>query len=164
MSLKSRIGNVASRLPWPGARRQKWLQRQKTLYCSFCAKNQHHVAQLIAGPSVFICNECVDLCNDILINEKRKQGPGQDCLAAEQGTPEATPKDAVVTETPTIEDIQSMSTERLLQWLKFQEKLLEQSRVGLGEAVDVLRQREVSWATIGEALGVSRQAAWERFS
>ena len=45
-----------------------------------------------------------------------------------------------------------------------QEDLLEQSRAGLQEEVDTLRQREVSWATIGEALGVSRQAAWERFS
>jgi len=39
------------------------------LYCSFCAKNQHEVLKLIAGPTVFICNECVDLCNDIIRDE-----------------------------------------------------------------------------------------------
>ncbi len=37
----------------------------KLLYCSFCGKSQHEVKKLIAGPSVFICDECVDLCNDI---------------------------------------------------------------------------------------------------
>lgn len=37
--------------------------------CSFCGKSQHEVKKLIAGPSVFICNECVDLCNEILAEE-----------------------------------------------------------------------------------------------
>jgi len=41
----------------------------KLLYCSFCGKSQHEVKKLIAGPSVFICNECVDLCNDIIVEE-----------------------------------------------------------------------------------------------
>ncbi|MFT7388281.1 MAG: ATP-dependent Clp protease ATP-binding subunit ClpX [Candidatus Endobugula sp.] len=41
----------------------------KLLYCSFCGKSQHEVRKLIAGPSVFICNECVDLCNDIIREE-----------------------------------------------------------------------------------------------
>ncbi|MBF0346749.1 MAG: ATP-dependent Clp protease ATP-binding subunit ClpX, partial [Magnetococcales bacterium] len=43
------------------------------LHCSFCGKTQHEVRKLIAGPSVFICNECVDLCQDIIKEEK---GPG----------------------------------------------------------------------------------------
>jgi ATP-dependent protease Clp ATPase subunit len=38
----------------------------KTLYCTFCGKSQHDVSQLIAGPTVFICDECVELCADIL--------------------------------------------------------------------------------------------------
>ena len=38
----------------------------KLLHCSFCGKNQNEVAKLIAGPSVFICDECVDLCNEII--------------------------------------------------------------------------------------------------
>ena len=41
----------------------------QVLYCSFCGKSQHEVKKLIAGPSVFICNECVDLCNDIITEE-----------------------------------------------------------------------------------------------
>ena len=41
----------------------------KILYCSFCGKSQNDVRKLIAGPSVFICDECVDLCNDIIREE-----------------------------------------------------------------------------------------------
>ncbi|MFK8067048.1 MAG: ATP-dependent Clp protease ATP-binding subunit ClpX [Gammaproteobacteria bacterium] len=42
---------------------------ERLLYCSFCGKSQHEVRKLIAGPSVFICDECVDLCNDIIKEE-----------------------------------------------------------------------------------------------
>jgi len=51
----------------------------KLLYCSFCGKSQHEVRKLIAGPSVFICDECVDLCNDIIreeIQESSAEGSG----------------------------------------------------------------------------------------
>ena len=41
----------------------------KLLFCSFCGKNQNEVRRLIAGPSVYICDECVDLCNDIISEE-----------------------------------------------------------------------------------------------
>jgi ATP-dependent Clp protease ATP-binding subunit ClpX len=43
--------------------------KDKTLYCSFCGKSQDEVRKLIAGPSVYICDECIELCNDILIEE-----------------------------------------------------------------------------------------------
>ncbi len=46
----------------------------KLLYCSFCGKSQHEVRKLIAGPSVFICDECVELCNDIIREEIQEQG------------------------------------------------------------------------------------------
>ncbi len=49
----------------------------KLLYCSFCGKSQHEVRKLIAGPSVFICDECVELCNDIIreeLDERSEQG------------------------------------------------------------------------------------------
>ncbi|OQX03732.1 MAG: ATP-dependent protease ATP-binding subunit ClpX [Thiothrix lacustris] len=49
----------------------------KLLYCSFCGKSQHEVRKLIAGPSVFICDECVDLCNDI-IQEEMHTAQGSD--------------------------------------------------------------------------------------
>lgn len=44
----------------------------KILYCSFCGKSQHEVKKLIAGPSVFVCDECVDLCNDIIREESQE--------------------------------------------------------------------------------------------
>ena len=44
---------------------------EKVLYCSFCGKNQNEVKKLIAGPSVFVCDECVELCNDIIREEKQ---------------------------------------------------------------------------------------------
>ncbi|KKN32619.1 hypothetical protein LCGC14_0812080 [marine sediment metagenome] len=44
----------------------------KLLYCSFCGKSQHEVKKLIAGPSVFVCDECVDLCNDIIREEMQE--------------------------------------------------------------------------------------------
>ena len=52
---------------------KKGSSSEKTLYCSFCGKSQHEVKKLIAGPSVFICDECIDLCNDI-IREETKAG------------------------------------------------------------------------------------------
>jgi ATP-dependent Clp protease ATP-binding subunit ClpX len=51
----------------------------KLLYCSFCGKSQHEVRKLIAGPSVFVCDECVELCNDIIreeVEEKSTSGSG----------------------------------------------------------------------------------------
>ncbi|MGZ5223795.1 MAG: ATP-dependent Clp protease ATP-binding subunit ClpX [Burkholderiales bacterium] len=48
---------------------------EKLLYCSFCGKSQHEVRKLIAGPSVFICDECIELCNDI-IREETQGEPG----------------------------------------------------------------------------------------
>src|SRR5665647_3178038 len=49
----------------------------KLLYCSFCGKSQHEVRKLIAGPSVFICDECIELCNDIIKEEGDASTTGQ---------------------------------------------------------------------------------------
>ena len=59
---------------------------KNTLYCSFCGKSQHEVRKLIAGPTVFICDECVELCMDIIREETKTAG-----LKATDGVP--TPKD-----------------------------------------------------------------------
>ncbi len=48
---------------------KKGTTSEKTLFCSFCGKSQHEVKKLIAGPSVFICDECIDLCNEIIRDE-----------------------------------------------------------------------------------------------
>ena len=49
----------------------------KLLYCSFCGKSQHEVRKLIAGPSVFVCDECIELCNDIIREENNNAVPGK---------------------------------------------------------------------------------------
>ncbi len=49
----------------------------KLLYCSFCGKSQHEVRKLIAGPSVFVCDECIELCNDIIREETSSGIPGK---------------------------------------------------------------------------------------
>jgi ATP-dependent Clp protease ATP-binding subunit ClpX len=55
---------------------KKGASGEKVLYCSFCGKSQHEVKKLIAGPSVFICDECIELCNDIIRDEVPAEGPG----------------------------------------------------------------------------------------
>ena len=51
-------------------------ETKKPLHCSFCGKSQHEVLKLIAGPTVFICDECVELCMDI-VGEENKSSPGE---------------------------------------------------------------------------------------
>jgi ATP-dependent protease Clp ATPase subunit len=51
-------------------------ETKKPLHCTFCGKSQHDVRKLIAGPTVFICDECVELCMDI-IREENKSSPGK---------------------------------------------------------------------------------------
>jgi hypothetical protein len=112
---------------------------KKTLYCSFCFKSQHEVRRLIAGPAaVYICDECVGLCNEIDAGPQR--GPA---------------KTASLKEVP---------TERLLERLQPIEDTIQGRGNQLQQVVEILRSREVSWAQIGAALGMSRQSAWERFS
>ncbi|MDQ6978882.1 MAG: ATP-dependent Clp protease ATP-binding subunit ClpX [Mariprofundaceae bacterium] len=57
------------------------------LYCSFCGKNQHEVKKLIAGPSVFICDECVDLCNEIILEELQAKVSPAKISKGETGLP-----------------------------------------------------------------------------
>jgi len=59
---------------------------EKLLYCSFCGKSQHEVRKLIAGPSVFICDECIDLCNDI-IREEASADTGQKAAKSDLPSP-----------------------------------------------------------------------------
>jgi hypothetical protein len=104
--------------------------------CSFCGKQGEAVQRLIAGPAVFICNECVGLCNEILSNES----------------------------TLGFAELDQQTDGQLLAGMA----RLDGSRAQVEQAVDryarTLRDRGVSWTTIGETLGISRQAAWERFT
>lgn len=112
----------------------------RLMHCSFCGKPQTQVAKLIAGPGVFICNECVDLCVPI--------------IAAAPTTP--TDPEAIV-----VPD--KMPVEQLLTILKAYNTAFERVDASMQDVADILRERDISWAAIGEALGVSRQAAWKRF-
>jgi hypothetical protein len=111
-----------------------------TLHCSFCMKTQHEVKKLIAGPgNIFICDECVALCEAIIAERPFPVDEGRFHLA-------------------------NVDTDTLLARLKPIEATLQGMGNQLQTVVEQLRKREVSWARIGEALGVSRQSAWERFS
>ena len=112
----------------------------RLFHCSFCLKPQTEVAKLIAGPGVAICNNCVDLCVPIIAAEPTKPMDPQAIMVMDK-----------------------MPVEQLLTVLKHYNGAFERIGEGMQDVADVLREREVSWAAIGEALGVSRQAAWKRF-
>ena len=116
------------------------LKLPRTLHCSFCGKSQHKVKALIAGPGCFICDECVGLCNAILAGQPAKGAAYSGFKPLERPTDE------------------------LLELLGTANFATESSRNFLQSLVDALRKREVSWAAIAAELGISRQAAWERFS
>jgi ClpX C4-type zinc finger protein len=111
-------------------------RKQATLYCSFCRKDDATVAKLIGGPGVYICDACVGLCNRILQGKPTPPFPGWD----------------------------SLGDDALLRTLRPSSVAVDTVREVLQDHVDLLRKRGVSWERIGDALGVSRQAAWERFS
>ena len=109
------------------------------LFCSFCLKSDREVDRLIGGPGIYICGGCVEVCNKIL---KAWRGKA----------------------VPDFSDWDSYTDSQLLKSLAPTEKTLEAVRHDLQTKIDILRKRGVSWEAVGSALGVSRQAAWERFS
>jgi ClpX C4-type zinc finger len=120
------------------------MQTLDRLYrCSFCGKAQTEVKTLVAGPGVFICDECVELCQSIIAKEAATQAPQE---VQNSLSPDNAP------------------TENLLNTLAGYNGAFERVDAGMQDIVDILREREVSWATIGQALAVSRQAAWKRFA
>ena len=108
--------------------------------CSFCTKPSTEVERLVAGPGVYICDGCVDLCKTI-IDESR---PG----APVKRFPEWAnlSDDEILAHVPRMAATADQVDESLRSWI--------------GE----LRRRGVTWARIGQALGTTRQSAWERFS
>ena len=104
--------------------------------CSFCLRGADEVTRLLGGADgARICDACVAACNAIL-SDPSVAFPGFD--AEDDAT--------------------------LLRRLRPAQDAVESAAAGLHGLVDLLRQRDVSWARIGDALGVTRQAAWERFS
>jgi hypothetical protein len=112
------------------------MAHKSPLYCSFCRKDDKTVDKLIGGPGVYICDACVAICNRILKGRPAPPFPGWDTL----------------------------SDAELLRTLRPGAAAVDAVRDVLQEHVEILRGRGVSWERIGEAMGVSRQAAWERFS
>ena len=122
--------------------------------CSFCNKGSADVMKLVAGPGVYICNECVDLCNQIIVEElDRRSGEGGD---SDQSTKQHDP--------PTIKAWEGLSDDDLLAEMVRAHAAHENVDRAVALHVAALRARGVSWARIGEALGMTRQSAWERFS
>ena len=122
--------------------------------CSFCAKSQFDVVKLVAGPGVYICNECVDLCTQIVAQElDRKSGRSGETAgpAKWQGT-------------PTLKAWDGLSDQDLLAEMVRAHGAHQNVDRAVARHVAALRARGVSWARIGEALGMTRQSAWERFS
>lgn len=111
--------------------------------CSFCGKSQDEVKKLVAGPGVYACDACIALCARIVAETPDGQ-PGQSPAF--------------------IDHAHSMKDEQILGLLPALERNLDAVETQMKGFIDVLREREVSWQAIGDALGVSRQAAWKRFS
>jgi hypothetical protein len=109
----------------------------EALYCSFCGKESAAVKALIAGPHVLICNECVAVCNQCL---------GGESVPAKNS------------------DWDHYTNEQLLDLLGGSAAIADAAGDFLNRHVDALRKRDVTWEAIGRELGVSRQAAWQRFS
>jgi hypothetical protein len=111
------------------------IKRKRKLKCSFCGKSDKEVTRLIGGPGVYICDACVGICNRVL-----------------EANPISFP------------GWQAMTDDQLLRALKIAEATVDATRSVLRAQIVELRRREISWDAIGNALGISRQAAWERFS
>ena len=89
--LSAKVEAAQSRTPDGGALAPAGIVSEPTnaLYCSFCGKSQHEVRKLIAGPTVFICDECVALCNDIVENDEILQLFAADSENRDQSHPTA---------------------------------------------------------------------------
>jgi hypothetical protein len=112
--------------------------------CSFCLKPNTQVAKLVAGHGVYICNECVALCGEI-IQAGLASGPAG-------GQPRVAPWE------------QEMSLEEILAALPRVAAAGQQAQEYLTHWVRKARSLGATWARIGAALDMTRQSAWERFS
>jgi hypothetical protein len=110
--------------------------------CTFCTKPYTEVKRLVAGPGIYICDGCVALCVDI-IEKSRDAGDAPPARLPEWGELD---DDAMLQHVANMAVTASSIGDSLLTW------------------VTELRRRQVTWARLGEVLGVTRQSAWERFS
>ena len=122
-------------------------ERRVIAACSFCMKSNTQVRKLIAGPGVYICDECVDLCVQIMAGEWGKAGG---------------PGSAALSRAPLWDRIENV--EEALDLLPKIAAAGTQVEENLTALVRRARALGATWAKIGEALGMTRQSAWERFS
>jgi hypothetical protein len=114
---------------------------QANTACSFCRKPPEAVAKLVAGPGVFICNECVDLCTELI--SVPSEGSAQERVTNwEQNLSD----DDLLSHLPRVAAASAQVEQHLTAWVR------------------QARSRGITWTRIGEALGMTRQSAWERFS
>jgi ATP-dependent protease Clp ATPase subunit len=104
--------------------------------CSFCGRSDAEVDRLVAGPGVHICGACVALCQ----------------RAIDENPP------------PSVHRWEELSDDGLLDEMVRIHEGRRQVDDAVAQVVRRLRDRSVTWARIGEALGMTRQSAWERFS
>lgn len=109
--------------------------------CSFCAKEELQVNKIIAGPGIYICDGCVELCNTILEEESKAAG-----------------------NRPQLPAWESMTDQQLLDHLPKVAAVADQVEANLRQWVLRTRDRGIAWSRIGAALGMTRQSAWGRFS
>jgi hypothetical protein len=118
--------------------------------CSFCLRPNTEVGMLVAGPGVYICDTCVDVCANIIRDHSAAgerapgsaDGPGRRVAPWEREVPD----DELLALLPRVAAAGELASRALAEWV--------------GKA----RNQGVTWARIGSALGMTRQAAWERFS
>ena len=110
-----------------------------TTHCSFCLKPSKEVAKLVAGPGVYICNECVDLSSQII------------------SSPPSLPAGLTSWE-------EGLDLEGVLASLPRMAAAGAQADSNLARFVKRSRELGATWAVIGASLGMTRQSAWERFS
>ena len=127
--LSAKIDAASSR-PSSADRPQDRTPQAKLLYCSFCGKNQHEVQKLVAGPAVYICDGCVDLCVDYVDEHLHRLVEGDESSA------------------------RAMSTERLQHYVEHATKGAERIRLALQRIETVLAHKATA-ATIGEGVLLS---------
>jgi hypothetical protein len=109
--------------------------------CSFCLRADTEVKVLVAGPAVYVCNDCVDLCRQII-----EQHPGKQDRPRVLPWEQAESLDIVLAHLPKVAEARSQVEQTLQGW------------------VSRARALGATWAQIGDALGMTRQSAWERFA
>lgn len=110
--------------------------------CTFCSKANHEVDKIVAGPGVYICNECVALAAAIIAEHTGEKDE----------------------DTPRLPLWEKLTDDEMLAHISKVLAVGAQIEENLRDWVLELRRRSVTWARIGQALGMSRQSAWERFS